>query len=519
MNRPGFDVIVIGAGSNGLAAAAILARSGKRVLVIERAAHAGGQARVEEFAPGFRTSLRVFDNGWVAPSVIKSCGIALPQLSAAQQTFGVAGQAGGDGAFSIPADPAQASQYIGRHSVEDGKRWLDFTKMLRSQASILEQLYQLPAPRIDTASINDALPLLGIAAGIRRSGADTVVDFLRTLPISVADLANDWFTCEPLKAAIAAGGVQGIRQGPRSGGTTFVLLHHLVGASAAGIRGRPHFQAGPDAFVSALLQLCVGRGVQVRTATTAERILITNNKVSGVRFESGEEIPCSAVLSTADPVQTLHYLIDSEWIDPEQRHTVGNIKLRGCTAFVNYAVASLPPTLQRGFAGDARAEVISLTASVAAMEHAYDAVKYRTLARNPHIEVTVPTQRWPHFAPAGKHVLVARVHYVPLDVSASEFGAAVDGAIEMAFPGFLGGVSHRTVLTPRLVEEQYSVSEGSLSHGELTLDQILFMRPTAELSTNKTPVAGLFLGGAGSHPGPGILGGAGTLAARELLRG
>jgi phytoene dehydrogenase-like protein len=254
-------------------------------------------------------------------------------------------------------------------------------------------------------------------------------------------------------------------------------------------------------------------------------VVVRDDAVTGVVVNGGEEISAPMVLSTLDPARTLLHMIDPVWLDPEFLLAVRNIKFRGCTAMVYYALEALP---KLPGADDARplAGMVSLSSSVDAIEKSYDTAKYGTVAENPHIEITVPSLRWPSLAPDGKHVLAARVQFVPRtlrdgapwdDARASAVADKVSVAIERLMPGFANLVRGRVVLTPRDIEERFGITDGAVTHGEMTLDQILFMRPVAGWGQYATPIRGLYLGGPGAHPGPGVFGMSGLLAARRML--
>jgi phytoene dehydrogenase-like protein len=290
------------------------------------------------------------------------------------------------------------------------------------------------------------------------------------------------------------------------------------------VRARPWWRDGPEAFSSAVEAVARASGVTVRTNATVARILVREDVVAGVVLAEGEEIAAPVVISTADPARTLLHLVDPVWLDPELLEAVRHIKFRGCTATVQYALDALPEVA--GLSRDALAGVVSLTPTMDGLERAYDAAKYGELSAVPHIEVTVPTLRWPSLAPAGKHVMVARVQYAPYRLRdgacwdaarANALAQRADDVIGRSMPGVSSTVLHRAVVTPRDLAERFDLTEGALTHGELTLDQILFMRPVAGLGRHAMPIAGLYLGGAGAHPGPGVLGGPGWLAAQRVL--
>ena len=488
------DAVVIGAGSNGLTAAAVLAKKGRKVLLLESADEIGGTRRAIQFAPGFRAPLGG-DSGWMSPAVEKVIGWPTDI-----RPFG-------DG-------PRMAQYTAGANG--DGRRYMELVERLGRFANVLGALYQLTPPDIDTTSPGEILPLLRVALKTKALGRKDLIEFLRVMPMSIQDLADDTVKDESLKLTLASAAVRDLRQGPRSAGTTFNLIHYMIGALPGMVRREDWLPHGPDWFARRAADVARGAGAEIRTGARVERILVKDGAVTGVALRGGDEIQAPIVISTADPKRTMLGLVDPVWLDPEFMLAVKNIKLRGCAAFVLYAVDSLP---------DGRhATVTSLTSSMVALEKAADAAKYGEVSPEPHIEFFAPSGQWEGMAPAGKHVIVARVQYAPYALKHGEWDRAAADALEKkvtaaignAIPGFASKILHRLVLTPRDIEERFGVTEGALTHGELTLDQILFMRPVPGWGHYDMPVRGLLLGGAGAHPGPGILGGAGYLAAKAV---
>jgi phytoene dehydrogenase-like protein len=522
MSANAWDVIVIGGGANGLVAACRLGKAGRRVLVLERSESAGGQGSVVEFAPGFRAAPLGIDPGWVPPRIAGALGLTGLDLVAADTALTVA--VGPREFLTLSRDPVRASGAIAPHSKSDAAKWPDFTTLLNNLAGFLEALYQVPAPDVGVRSLRELLPLLSLGKKFRALGRRDMIELLRTLPLSAWELLDDWFDCGPLKAAVAAGGIQDFQQGPRSGGTGFVLLHYLVGATPGSVRGRVPRSGGPAAFTESVASAAQRHGVTVRTGAPVARILVHDDAVKGVVLESGEEVAATAVISTADPATTFLEWVDPVWLDPEFMHALGNIRHRGCTAFVLYALDALPevPGLS---ANAALGGLISLTPELTALERAADAAKYGTISARPHVELTVPTLLWPALAPASRHVAIARVQYAPYrlkdgawdEVRRDALAERVSSAIEAISPSFRSRVLHRAVWAPPDLEERFGLREGAPSQGELGLDQILFMRPVPGWGRHATPISGLYLGGCGTHPGPGILGGAGWLAAERVL--
>ena len=513
------DTVVIGAGANGLVAAA---RLGKRALVLEAADQVGGQGRFVEFAPGFNASPFSIDPGWAPPSLVRA--LRLKGLGQVEVDTPLSVATGSKKFLTLSRDPLKAAEAIGPHSRADASKWATFTTRLHRLSRFLGELYQTPAPDVDLASIGDALGALALGRKFRALGRTDMIELLRTLPLSAWELCDDWFEYAPLKAGVAAGGVQDLRQGPRSGGTGFVLLHHLIGAPEGSVRGRVPWKDGPDAFTRAAEASARRRGATIRTGARVVRILVKDDAVAGVVLEGGEEIPAKRVISTADPKRTFLEWVDPVWLDPEFVRAIGNIRHRGCTAYVLYGLEKLPELTGLGSV-HALAGIVSLTANLVALERAADAAKYGSVSEQPHVELHCPTILWPSLAPVGRHVLIARVQYAPYEpkdgpwdtTGTQALAANVTEAIEAASPGFSTRILYREALSPADLASEFGLVEGAATQGELALDQILFLRPVAGWGRHATPIGNLYLGGAGTHPGPGVLGGSGWLAAKRAL--
>lgn len=449
-----YDAIVIGAGANGLVAAHYLARAGRRVLVVERR----------------QASNPTLDFGWVAPRIIRDLELEKYGLRIDQPDPWITAPLDGGG-LELSRDVGRSAEAIRRISSADAAKWPEFCARMHALSGVLERLYLSPAPDIETRDPLELGRLAALGLHVRRSGKQTVIDLARILPMSIAELLDDWFASDALKATLGAVGVWHLKQGPRSGGTAFNFLHHHVGAPA-GV-----FRPARSNLTSTLAGMT---GVEVRRGVTARVSL------GGVVLEpSGEELRAPVVVSSADPRSTFAG-VKSE-LDPEFVRAVDNIKCRG-------VVATGTVKLERPSTSPATSHASSLEQ----LERAYDDAKYGRASAQPYVEAHPTNGR-----------LDLHVQYV----------AADDASLPGKVAKLLGvGRDQVTLHTPTDLQREYGLTEGHLYHGELTLDQILFMRPVAGWSRYRTPIAGLYLCGAGTHPGGGIAGAAGRNAARVILK-
>ncbi len=347
-----------------------------------------------------------------------------------------------------------------------------------------------------------------------------MIDLLRVLPMAVAELLDDWFEADALKGTLAAGAVSGVLQGPRSGGTAFGLLHHLVGQGA--FRCPATVRGGVGVLAHALAATARQHGAEIRTGAAVERITVKDGRAAGVVLASGEELAARTIVSAADPRRTLLGLVEPIHLDPDVALAVRHIRCRGPLAKVNLALDELPRLPPPGLTGHG---VVSISPSLDYLEHAFDDAKHGAISRKPYCEIRVPSVLDPSLAPRGKHVMSVLVQYAPYHLrdgwtaaQREALGDAVVATLAEYAPNLPAAILHRQVLTPKDLEDGWGLTEGSLYHGELSLDQILFMRPVPGWSRYRTPLEGLYLCGPGAHPGGGIAGLAGRNAARTILQ-
>lgn len=504
------NVIVIGGGTNGLVAAIGLARAANKVVVLEAASEVGGALRQIEFLPGFKAAPVAGDVGWLPPDVARGIGISVPARPAAGTVAAVPLDGGRWLELKAGAEATAAS--LRQWSSKDADQWPAFAGRIHGIAGFLASLYGAPAPRIDASSIAEFLDLAKLGRQLKGLGKTEMIEVLRTIPMSVAELLDEWFESEPLNGLIASQAITDLGQGPMSGGTAFSLIHAHVGLPAGMIRGMSGLAAAE--VVAALAARAREVGVEIRTGTRVRRILVEDDRVKGVETADGAMIPAGEVVSSLDPYRSLLELVDPINLDPEFIQAVRNVRFRGVVTKVMVALDGLP-ALPAGLGG-----VVAIAPSMRYLEKASDAVKYGRCSDDPYVEVRFGTGS----APAGKQVAVLHVQYTPYRLREGNWDALRDQVADRAIatvnahlPGFADRVVGRVALSPADLEREFGWREGSATHGEMMLDQILFMRPVAGWARYAMPVGGLFLAGSGTHPGPGMVGGSGWLAAQAVL--
>jgi phytoene dehydrogenase-like protein len=523
-----YDAVVIGAGINGLAVAAMLARGGERVLVVERGDAPGGSAATHELAPGFRVDGCACDVGWIDPLLDRALELGRHGLRVLRSEATVFTPLPDGDSLTLWRDARRTSEELARHSEADARRWGAFSERMAHIAGFLRSLYVEQAPTPSAGSVAELLALVKVGRRLRGLGRREMTELLRVLPMSVQELLDDWFESDALKATLGASGITSLLQGPRSGGTAFLMLHHHVGNEPGVFRARTAVQGGPAGLASALWSAARERGVEIRCCSDVTRITVEDGRATGVLLDGGTEVRSRRVVSSADPRRTMLELADPQHLQPDFVRAVRNIKYRGVSALVHLALGELPRFAARGANGDGEAlrGVISISPSLEHLERAYDDAKYGGISRRPYLEATIPSLLDPSLAPSGRHVMSVRVQYAPYrlrdgawdDARRESLGDLVMQTLAEYAPNLRDIVLHRDVLTPADIERRYALTEGQPDHGQLTLDQILFMRPVPGHARYRTPIDGLYLCGSGSHPGGRVAGGAGRLAAKAILQ-
>lgn len=513
-----YDVIVVGAGHNGLVCASLLAKAGKRVLVLEAAASPGGAACTRPFAAGFSVSAGAHFLSQFPKALIKELQLERHGLRmAATDLATVLLQADGRH-LRLDGARAQAEGLSGA----DREAYATFHEETASSAHILAGAFGRRPPRLVDSDWRDKLGLLKLGWGIRRLGRDRMREVLRIGLMNIYDLATERFSDERLRAAVGMDAIIGTSMGPRAPNTVMSYLYRRT-ADAFGYAGPSIPAGGMGAFASALAAAAAARGVVLRTGARVARIDISEYRSSGVTLESGEQIHARIVVSNADPRSTLAGLVGYRNLDAGFVRRVEGIRMRGMAAKLHLALDSLPqfPGLDAAHRGDR----LLVCPPLDALEEAMNPSKYRQYSPEPVIELSIPSIHDPSLAPAGKHVVCAVVQYAPYDLKGgwtaearADFQARIMARLETVAPGIGKQVSASELLVPPDLEREFGMSGGHWHHGEISVDQLLMMRPVVLWSQYAMPVDGLWLCGAGAHPGGGVMGLAGRNCALEIIR-
>jgi len=534
-----YDAVVIGGGHNGLIAAAYLARGGLTTLVLERRHVLGGAAVTEEIVPGFRFSVASYVVSLLRPEIIRELdlprhgldilpldGTFTPLRPGDGPPARVRGADAGDYLWRVN-DHGRTVRELRRWSLNDAEAHEEYGQLMVEMARFIKPILGI-VPGDPTE--NDPRPLIPIAALARRFQKlpqRQQAVFVQLMTMSAADFLDQWFETDPLKATMAASGIIGTYQGIRSPGTAYVLLHHYMGEIDGAFRAWGIPKGGTGGISNAIANAARAQGAQIRTEAPVARILTRGDRATGVVLETGEEIEAGAVLSSADAKVTFLDLLEPGTLDPGFEADVRRFKFRGSSGKVNLAVDRLPDFSCLPGPGEHLRGAISFSPSTDEMEQAYDDAKYGRWSRRPYIDMIIPTLVDPQMAPPGKHVISCFVQYAPYrlapelgswDDHREAFGDTVIDRIAEFAPNIRDSIVGRQVLTPLDIERTMGLTEGNIFQGELSLEQLFFNRPVPGYARFRTPVRDLWLAGSSTHPGGGIMGANGRLAALEVLR-
>jgi len=510
------EVVVIGAGHNGLVCAAYLAKAGKRVTVVEAADRVGGAAVTREFAPDFRVSscahlLYLLDRGISKELQLEKHGLVTARSELATVALSRDGN-------HLVLSGNQANGNVSQH---DQAALAEFLRFMNRFAAVVGKLHNRVPPRIASGQRSDLIGLGRLALDIRMLGRDDMREFLRIAGINIFDVLQENFDSDLLKGALALDAVLGTHSGPRSNNSVFTVLHRWSGNNADTFASCSLPKGGMGSVTEAMAASARSHGAEIRTASRVARIIVENDRVSGVELFSGERVPGDIVVSGADPKTTFVELLGARNLEAGFAQKICNIRARGNAAKLHLALSGLPEF--RGLSQEHMGERLVIAPDLDYVERAFNHAKYGEYSARPIMEIVIPSIHDDSLAPAGQHVLSAVVQYAPLHLKQgwgggkSAFTETVLDLLSQYAPDIRSKAVMAELLTPEDIEQEFGISGGHWHHAELSLDQFLMLRPVPGAAQYETPVTGLYLCGAGSHPGGGVMGSAGRNAARAIL--
>ncbi len=508
-----YDSIIVGGGHNGLVCAAYLAKAGRRVLVLEAGEQLGGAAITRCFAPGYRVSAGAHRIGMLSRSIADDLALSRFGLTfAAERPLSMALSREG-------AHLTFAGDSVSGASSADTGAYAAFAARMRKIAAHLRPALDMVPPRLGTTAWCDIGRLIRMGWQIRSLGRADMQEFLRIAGMNVFDLVEENFTDPLLQGAVAFDAVLGSNFGPRTPGSVLALLYRLTAESAAVALGP--LKGGVGSVTQAIAAAARAVGVELRTGTAVARLVVKDDCVTGVRLSTGEVIEAATVISNADPHTTFLRLLGAEHLDTGFVRRIRNFRSRGLTAKLHLALSGAP-----GFTCVALAPGMRLVIapSPSALELAFNPTKYDAPSESPALEIVCETEADPDMAPPGHHVLSVNVQYAPgtlrggWDTHREAFVARILRVMEDYAPGLSAKLVASELLTPADIEREFRITGGHWHHGELSFDQIFMLRPVPGIGQYQAPLPGLYLCGASSHPGGGVIGIAGRNAAHQVLR-
>ena len=517
-------VVIIGAGHNGLVAAAYLAKAGFAPLVLERRDLVGGIAVTEEVYPGFRCPAVAHTAGPLLPRIVADLQLEEHGLSMVRSEVRVFAPDTAGHALKIYSDPARTARELNGLSSHDARSYPDFHSCFANLGRVLEPLISLTPPDIKNPTRSDMWNFGKIGLKFHGLSRKDAFRLLRWGPMAVADLAAEWFETELLRAVVAARGIFGSFAGPWSAGTSAGLL--LQAAIEGQAIGPASFvKGGIGTLTQSLANAALASGAQIRTGAPVAGIRVKDGKAAAVVLTTGEEIPARVVISNADPKTTFTQLVDPTDLDPDFLLKVRNYRSMGSAAKVNLALSGLPSFMAANNGAADLAGRIHIGPDTDYLEHAFDAAKYGDFSGQPYMDITIPSLTESSLAPRGAHVMSIHVQYTPYQLQRGdwkarrdEFGDVVLKALSLFAPNLLQMIVARQILTPLDLEQTFGLSGGHILHGEPALDQLFAFRPILGWAQYRTPIQGLYLCGSGTHPGAGVTGASGANASREVIR-
>ncbi len=521
-----YDSIIIGGGHNGLTCAAYLAKAGKKVLVLERRHVLGGAAVSEEITKGFTYSVCSYVVSLLRPHIIRDLNLTKHGLAILPLDVSYCPQIDGPG-LARWDDPQKSKREIAKFSKKDAEAYPEFAMAMRKMSFFARNIVDQVAPNPNSFNPKELMKLLKLGGEFKAHGEDFLYLHNKLLTMSSADFLDMFFESDILKAPMAVSGIIGTFLGVRSPGTAYVLLHHYMGEIDGVFRSWGFAKGGTGGISMAIARSAQAFGAEIKTSAGVGEVVIKNGKAGSVFLENGDEYQADNIISSCDPRRTFLNFVGEKHLDTDFVKDIKRFKLRGSSGKVNIALDRLPKfndgrSGTRHLRGD-----VAIAPSIEYLEKAYDEAKYGDFSRRPYINMVIPSLTDPTVAPKGKHVMSCFVQYAPYNIKEGPenwpskkeaFGETVIDTIEEYAPDIRDCIIDKQVLTPWEIEKDFGMSEGNIFHGELSLEQLLFLRPTAGWAHYKTPIDNLWMCGSGTHPGGGIMGSPGELAAKTILK-
>ena len=518
-----YDAIIIGGGHNGLTTATYLARAGRRVLVLERRHVLGGAAVTEEVFKGFHFSVCSYVVSLLRPEIIRELDLPRHGLEILPLDGTFTPMPNGDYLWRVN-DHAKTRREIARHSRLDAEAYDEYGRAMVEMGRFVKPILGMLPPDPTSLDPRGLRQLLFLLQRFRRLSRQDQYNQVQLMTMSAVDFLDQWFETDVLKATMSASGIIGTFLGVRSPGTAYVLLHHYMGEIDGAFRSWGLARGGTGAISNAIAGAARAAGVEIRAEADVAKILVRDNRCEGVVLRNGDEIRSRVVASSADPRVTFLRLMDPRALPDEFVEDIRRYKFRGSSAKVNLALDALPDFTCLPGPGPQLRGAISISPSVDYMERAYDDAKYGRFSRHPYIDIVIPSLTDTSIAPPGQHVMSCFVQYAPYhlkdstwDEQRDAFGDTVVNTLAQYAPNLKDIILHRQVVTPFDLEREWGLSEGNIFQGELTLEQLFFLRPAPGWAKYRSPVHNLYMCGSATHPGGGIMGAPGRNAAMKIL--
>lgn len=519
-----YDAIVIGGGHNGLVNAAYLAKAGMRVLVLEQRSVLGGATVSEEIYPGFKFTVFSYVVSLLRPEIIRELELPRHGLTILPLESTITPLPNGDYIYR-GSDPHETFRNISRFSPQDAEAYREYGYAMYQMAKAVKYILGIRPPDPTSFHPRELLALLKLGKHFLSIGEENMYTLAKLMTMSSADFLEEWFETDPLVATLSASGIIGTFLGPRSPGSAYVLLHHYMGEIDGVFRAWGFQKGGTGGVSEAIASSARELGAELRTNAKVAKVLTRGGKATGVVLENGDEIEAKLVVSSLDPKLTFLKLVDPDDLPGDLVGAVRKFETQGSSGKVNLALDALPDLSCLPGDGPHLRGAISISPSVNYIERAYDDAKYGRFSEHPYIDAIIPSMIDPDMAPPGKHVLSCFVQYAPYHLAESNwetqreaFGDTVVNTLSEYIPNLKKIILHRQVLSPWDIEQSIGLSGGNIFQGELSLSQLFFLRPAPGYAQYRTPIRGYYQCGSGTHPGGGITGAPGRLAALEILK-